>query len=350
MPKYTFFAYRPILSMAGLYLIAGWAALRLPASGAVDRFDPEGYGSSSKKSLILRRRYLAIGVAAVCVFYAVGLGRQTFNQAERWGPVSLWREAFLKLPPYSSRVEKVAYLDVMVNFTRQLTRPEIDMTPVETLRHVRSGNNGPKAEELESGVDWMISTFPRFKPRVAKIIVNLGGGLRRYGDPDGAVRLYERAKTLDPLLPEAYLNLGLIYAERGDHRRARDYYAQALRVNHNFATAHFLTGTSFLMTGDLSQAIGSFSEALKLRPRYRDAHVNLGVALVRAGRFSDAVPHLEQALAQTPNDAGLHFTLGVALARSGHAAEAVDHFQRVLAINPRHQAARENLDILEGRR
>ncbi len=324
MPKYIFFAYRPILSMAGPLLILGWAAVRLLRDAGLP---------------------LRVTAAAVLVLVSCGLGLQTIDQARKWNPITFWTDAYEKLPVYAPTVEKVAYLDVLVNFTGFLNRPGMDVKPADVLRKV---DPTASADGFEQGTDRLVEVFEGFAPRVAKVLVNLGNGLMSSGDLEGAARLYQKAVKVDPGLAQAYANLGLVLDQQGERYRAMEQFRQAVRANPSFPDAHFMIGNSLFTSGDTSQAVASYQEALRLRPNFPAVRTNLGIALIRQGRFSEAVPHLEKAVSALPNDPEVHHALGVALAKTGNIPDAIRHFQKALDIRPDHAVAKKNLDALQG--
>ncbi|MEW6351092.1 MAG: tetratricopeptide repeat protein [Thermodesulfobacteriota bacterium] len=326
MPKYIYFGYRPILSAAGLLLILGWGATRVLRDAGLS---------------------LRMGAAAALVLAVGVLAAQTAGQARKWNPIAFWTAAYEKLPVYAPAVEKVAYLDILVNFTGLLNRQGTHVQSADVLRKVV-----PEASAvgIDEGTDRLAQVFGGFPPRVAKTLVNLGNGLRKSGDLDGAARLYRKAANIDPELAQAYANLGMVLDQQGEHETAMEQFRRAVRTNPNFPDAHFLIGNALLRSGDTTQAVSSYQEALRLRPGFSVAQANLGIACIRQGRFSEAVPHLQKAASAMPLDADVHHSLGVALANTGNIPDAIRHFRKALDIRPDHPGARNSLDVLDGMR
>jgi Flp pilus assembly protein TadD len=147
-------------------------------------------------------------------------------------------------------------------------------------------------------------------PTYAQARNDLGVGLAKAGQIDGAIDEYRRALALEPNNDDARSNLGVVLASRGD----------------------------------LDGAIEQYRLALQSNPDNADAHVNWGNALVRLSRADEAIDHYRTALIIRPDDADAEHNWGVALARSRRFAEAIEHFRRALALDPSHAEAREYLD------
>jgi tetratricopeptide (TPR) repeat protein len=120
------------------------------------------------------------------------------------------------------------------------------------------------------------------------------------GQLDSAVREYQAVLKLDPRLPEAYANLGLVY------------YAQA-----NFEAS-----------------ATSLSKANELRPRMRGVSLWLGIDYVKLNQPARAIPLLREAVTLDPNDKQAQSWLGTALWNAGHTTAAIDQLVKASALFP----------------
>ncbi|MGH8041071.1 MAG: tetratricopeptide repeat protein [Rudaea sp.] len=98
----------------------------------------------------------------------------------------------------------------------------------------------------------------------------------------------ERALSLDPSLPEAYVALG--YLADGDRRRetAQALYRRAIALRPSYATAYQWLGNSLWSGGKLEQGEAMLRRASALDPRSSIIANNHGMVLIAMGRFVDA--------------------------------------------------------------
>jgi len=90
--------------------------------------------------------------------------------------------------------------------------------------------------------------------------------------------LLKKSIAIDPKFPEAYLQLGIVYADRGEPGKAVAAYQNAIAVNPNLAEAHFRLGQAYKKTGEPLKASQEFqahqriqqSEALALEQQRRE--------------------------------------------------------------------------------
>ena len=77
------------------------------------------------------------------------------------------------------------------------------------------------------------------------------------GKSDQAVTIYEKLIAAEPDLPEAYNNLGLIYAAGGNLEKATKYFQLGLQTNLTYATLYQNLSTLYA-----ARAISAYREAL----------------------------------------------------------------------------------------
>lgn len=77
----------------------------------------------------------------------------------------------------------------------------------------------------------------RRAPRDPVLLTVLGEALRTGGDLDEAARMLESAIAEDPLLPDAFVNLGALHALRGNREQAERRFSEALAVDPGNAAA-----------------------------------------------------------------------------------------------------------------
>ncbi len=120
------------------------------------------------------------------------------------------------------------------------------------------------------------------------------------GQLDAAVQEYRAVLRIDPQLPEAYANLGLIY------------YAQA----------------------KFEDSATALSKANELRPRMRGVSLWLGIDYVKLNQPARAIPLLRDAVAIDPADKQAQSWLGTALWNADHNTAAIDQLIKANALFP----------------
>jgi len=93
---------------------------------------------------------------------------------------------------------------------------------------------------------------------------NLGVAYMESGRFEQARMHLNRAVSLDPNLPDAWLALGTVYAEQGRYDKARELYGKTLELNPNQAMAHFNLGLIKEYSGEVRQAVVHYKKALSI--------------------------------------------------------------------------------------
>jgi tetratricopeptide (TPR) repeat protein len=119
---------------------------------------------------------------------------------------------------------------------------------------------------------------------------------------DVAIAEFRKATETDPLLVDAFLDLGEVCLETRDYACATPALKRALELNPDLDAAHLQLGFVFLAQGYAEEAIPHLERAHSLEA--------LGVAYIEAGRYEDAISNLSAALAKRPGDPDLLYYLG----------------------------------------
>lgn len=112
-------------------------------------------------------------------------------------------------------------------------------------------------------------------------------------DVNQARDAYRRTLELEPLHPDAHVNLGRLLHESGELRAAEGHYRLALQARGNDATAAFNLGVSLQDLGRTRDAIDAYGEAIAIDPSCADAHYNLANLYESLGRPHMALKHLQ---------------------------------------------------------
>ena len=120
-----------------------------------------------------------------------------------------------------------------------------------------------------------------------------------------AERDFRATIRLDPNLPEAYLDLGLVLGREGKIAEAIEAIQKALQSNPRLQSAHLFLGIFQYQMGQSDAAIESLGKEIALNPKSGEALSWLGIVELAAGRPELAVKPLDAAIEISPNDLNL---------------------------------------------
>jgi len=110
----------------------------------------------------------------------------------------------------------------------------------------------------------------------------------------------QSAETYDALLQEGarYMSDDNLNLER-----AREAYQKAINLNPLYPNAYYNLGLIYYRQTNMAQSVEYFDKALVQNPRFADAHLALGMAYERMQRRTDAIEHCQLYLEIAPNGA-----------------------------------------------
>lgn len=192
--------------------------------------------------------------------------------------------------------------------------------------YVAGGHNDAAVQELEeahtAAPDDLETTFA------------LAAGYLRVKKADAADRLFEDLAARRRI-PQTYVLIGRACRDAGAYDRATVALHRALDMDPRVPHAHYDLGMVALLSGGvqrLDEAIGEFQQERALTPEDPVTNLRLGMALVEARREREALPPLQIA-ARAPRAGPEAFQyLGRAQLAAGRTAEAIASFERALEI------------------
>ena len=156
-----------------------------------------------------------------------------------------------------------------------------------------------------------------------------GATALREGRPADAERSFRNAVRLEPSLPEAHLDLGLVLGRTGKADEGIAELRHALELNPRLDSAHLFTGVFLYQTGRNDEAIAQLEQELELNPKSGEALSWLGIVQLAAGHPELATAPLDAAAALSPDDLNLLEYRGRA-----HSQVAQASYNRMALINP----------------
>lgn len=160
----------------------------------------------------------------------------------------------------------------------------------------------------------------------------------------------KQALNIDPGMPEAHYNLGMIYKEQGRLDEAAQEFKAATQNDPHYSEAFAGLGVTNLAQGNPGEAASNFKQAIVLNSGNSTAHYGLGRVYLSQGRIDDAIKELNTALYQYPNSAPTRLAMGQAYETQGNTVAAVKEYQESIRIKPENPEAYLHIaDIRENR-
>jgi tetratricopeptide (TPR) repeat protein len=168
---------------------------------------------------------------------------------------------------------------------------------------------------------------------VALYHCNLGEMCRLAGQRDAALAAGRRALAINPDLPQALNNVGIVHYERDEFDEAVAHYRRATALAPEYAEAFSNLGNALRAREKYDEALAAYRQALQLRPDYADALNNMGTALRDMGRPQEAETAYQRSLALKPDNPSALNNLALALKEREQFNEASALLTRSLLID-----------------
>ncbi|KFB36022.1 AGAP006254-PA-like protein [Anopheles sinensis] len=147
----------------------------------------------------------------------------------------------------------------------------------------------------------------------------------------------------NPLLAEAYSNLGNVYKERGQLQEALENYRHAVRLKPDFIDGYINLAAALVAARDMEQAVQAYVTALQYNPDLYCVRSDLGNLLKALGRLDEAKACYLKAIETRPDFAVAWSNLGCVFNAQGEIWLAIHHFEKAVALDPNFLDAYINL-------
>lgn len=147
----------------------------------------------------------------------------------------------------------------------------------------------------------------------------------------------------NPLLAEAYSNLGNVYKERGQLQEALENYRHAVRLKPDFIDGYINLAAALVASRDMEQAVQAYVTALQYNPDLYCVRSDLGNLLKALGRLDEAKACYLKAIETRPDFAVAWSNLGCVFNAQGEIWLAIHHFEKAVALDPNFLDAYINL-------
>lgn len=185
------------------------------------------------------------------------------------------------------------------------------------------------------------------------------------GNPDEAIKYFNRSIALDAQYHLSYNGLGIAYLMKGEFKEALNFFQKTLKLNPALTEAHNYMGTAYQELGMLDQAEQEFRTAasdenyksrelpyynlarlyftqdrakdalyyvhksIEVNPRLVMAHNLEGVLYERLNEFDKAIDSYKAGLKLSEEDVNLKFNLAVAYFKNGQYDLAREKFDEI---------------------
>jgi tetratricopeptide (TPR) repeat protein len=163
---------------------------------------------------------------------------------------------------------------------------------------------------------------------------NLGEMYRLAGQRDAALAAGRQALAINPRLPQALNNVGILHYELDEFDDAVAHYRRAITFAPMYAEAFSNLGNALRAQKKYDEALAAYGQAQKLRPAYVEALNNMGTVLRDIGRRNEAEATYRRALALRPDDPAVLNNLALALKEVEQFDEANALLTRSLLVDP----------------
>jgi len=187
-----------------------------------------------------------------------------------------------------------------------------------------------------------LQKFITEKPDVAFAHFQLGYTYTALKRSDEARTEYERAIALDPKMPEAYLNLGILLLDKQQYSAAVTPLIKAVELLPAQSRPRSLLAVAQDRSGDQEAAARSFEGVLHLDPNDLTANHYLGDLDLRRGKPAEAEARFRHALEIRPDAPEILQGLARSLEAQNN-PEAPDAYRKYLAVMPGDSTARARL-------
>ena len=180
-------------------------------------------------------------------------------------------------------------------------------------------------------------------PRSVLALQNLGTIEYTRGKLPAALSLYERARAVEPDLPDVWNGIGLVHARTGRHAEAIAAFERVLSLDPRNAEAARNLGSVLAASGRRDEAIQAYERAIAAAPAMLEAREDVAVLMATAGRLADAEVQLREAVRIAPGSPTAHLRLAMTLGAQGRWSEAGAAFEEAVHLAPRSVEANSGL-------
>jgi len=161
--------------------------------------------------------------------------------------------------------------------------------------------------------------------------LNLGLCYYKEGMYKDALKADDELIAINPDLPKAYLQRGLVYQYENPPQPelALADYNKSIQMEPAYEEAYLGRGSLYVdQLGEYDLGIADFNKILELEPGNTDAIINRGIAYYKEGNFDEALNNYNQVIGKMQDDGKIYLLLAFAYAGKNNYAEALQNAEQ----------------------
>lgn len=186
----------------------------------------------------------------------------------------------------------------------------------------------------------MVLILPAFNALAAKEqehpaqeLLSQGAAALSQGNTQLALEKFNAALKLDPDLPEAYINRGIVLMRLEQYVEAVEDFDKAVKLAPQSAEAFYNRALAYSRSGLYDKAVEDYTRALKYAPQDWQIFYNRGNAYLDQGKSPEALKDYNQALQLNPQAAEVYHNRGLAYLSLKDPQRALEDFDKTLELN-----------------
>jgi putative inorganic carbon (HCO3(-)) transporter len=166
-----------------------------------------------------------------------------------------------------------------------------------------------------------------------------------------AIYYFEKARKINPLVPDYCFQLGFCYSSMGNINLAKNEYLKTVKFKPNDPNLLYNLGLVYYKTGDYDSSIYYFKKAEKIyqimNPTHYRIYYYLGLSYGKKGLVNDAINSFKKSLKIKPDFAICHFNIANAYLLKGEKIHAIQHLKKVIDLESNSEIGRKANEILQ---
>lgn len=184
-------------------------------------------------------------------------------------------------------------------------------------------------------------------PLLSEAYYNLGIAYNDKGNIEMATQLWEKVIEINPKYSNAYVNLGIMYKNKGDLDGAILLYQKANKIDPLNNLPYSNLANAYKLKGDYERSIQYYLKSIRLDPKSALAYTNLGITYYEKGDINNAILSWKKAIVVDPMYSDAYSNLGWAYKLSGDLNNAIIFIEKAIEINPNSFESITNLGIVQ---
>lgn len=185
-------------------------------------------------------------------------------------------------------------------------------------------------KEYQKALD-IFSSILETKEDNAEIYNNIATCYLQLGDFEKAEKNYLKAQSLNPKIPQVYINLADIYFKQNDIDSGIQLISQGIyEIPDNMVLRHYLA-RFYMEDARLDLAVDELYKILDEQPDNYDAYYDLAKVNFELGNYDVAIENFENVLNYKDNE-WVHFYLGEAYEANNEIDKAMSNYLKAIAL------------------